>query len=72
MLMALQSSSSEIARWGVGLKESEERDDLTSEWNDVKASGGVWGGRKRGGQCNLTLAGVVWTQLRTYARLIAM
>jgi hypothetical protein len=41
---------SDIARWGFKLGETEDIDDWSSSWKEVMKSGGVWGGRKKGGR----------------------
>jgi ABC-type bacteriocin/lantibiotic exporter with double-glycine peptidase domain len=47
---SLERSASTVARWGVNLGVTEDLDDWSSAWEEVKNSGGIWGGRSRGGR----------------------
>ena len=40
----------DVARWGMNLSETEETDSWATEWEECVRSGGVWGGRSRGGR----------------------
>ena len=40
----------DMARWGYNIDELDSLDAWSSEWDIIKQSGGIWGGRSRGGR----------------------
>lgn len=45
-----KQSHSDVARWGLDLKSTEDLDDWSSAWQEVLDGKTIWGGRTRGGR----------------------